>query len=176
MWNHLNYYQKILNQTLRVQSKSKSPPTTRLSWHCPFNVVGCKDWLLNAASLHKIEGEHGWTQAILGITGHKQQLSPWKRERTESLGGELQQGIWEYEHDQLSNQEDSGSNGLLNMLCKIWAVPCMVWGKQCPSWSPSAGLSCWRHRWRTAPHSCIPLKYYQRRKQPVIAVKHVLIL
>lgn len=52
----------------------KESLTTGLSWHGPFNVVGSKNRLLNAAAFHQIIGEHSWAQAVLGVTGHKQQL------------------------------------------------------------------------------------------------------
>ncbi len=91
---------------LVLQTQNKRPPTTRLSWHCPFNVVGSKDWLLNAAALHQIIGEHGWTHAILGITGHKQQLNQGIGEETRERVERVTTGcmrIWLY------NQEDSSS-------------------------------------------------------------------
>lgn len=85
--------------------------------------------------------------------------------RQESVWGESQQGVWEYEHCQLSNQEDSRSNSTLNIFYGVLAVPCMVWGKRCPSWSPSAGLSCRKHRWMTAPHSYTPSKRWEKKQQ-----------
>jgi len=56
------------------KKKENTSPTIGLGWHRPFNVVRCKDRLLDAAALHQIIGEHGRTQAILGVTGHEQQL------------------------------------------------------------------------------------------------------
>lgn len=93
--NMIIYYSKDKLKPQVFKSKNKRPLTTSLSWHCPFNVIGCKDWLLYAAALHQIIGEHGWAQAILGITGHKQQLHKSMREETRERE-ELQQDVWNF--------------------------------------------------------------------------------
>lgn len=69
-------------------SNNKGLHTTRLCWQCPFNVVGCKDRLLDAAAFHQIIGKHSWTQAVLGVAVHKHQLRQWMRgERKQSYSG-----------------------------------------------------------------------------------------
>lgn len=81
---------KMFTQNTKIQqfkslSNNKGTHTTRLSWQCPFNVVGCKDRLLNAAAFHQIIGKHSWTQAVLGATVHKHQLRQWMREKRTQL-------------------------------------------------------------------------------------------
>lgn len=80
---HLKYIYSVLVAVFRSRSwqpfmsNNKRLHTTRLCWQCPFNVVGCKDRLLNAAAFHQIIGKHSWTQAVLGVTVHKHQLRQW---------------------------------------------------------------------------------------------------
>lgn len=153
------------DHNLAIESKNQRPPTTRLSWNCPFDVVCCKDWLLNAAALHQIIGEHGWTHAILGVTGYKKQLRPVNDGRDGECVGRDPRGIMRIWTPSCFQVKSNKNGDHMYTDYYMLTVPCMVWDKSFPSWSPSAGLSCRRHRWMTAPHSCIPLKHWVKKAQ-----------
>lgn len=80
--NELVYHCRWGTQKFNTKKK---PLTTRLSWNGPFDIVSSKDRLLNTAALHQIVGKHGWTQTVLGVTGHKHQLH---QEETSGVCGE----------------------------------------------------------------------------------------